>query len=247
MNLQKMYGGLYRASPTLEMRRLYIARMDAHVLFGDALVLGLASGPACLAACGPVLVPSLLAGEQGIAPNLRTVAIFLSTRLAGYLLFALVAWELGSLASLLVKPHPQVIGVVYVLMAAVLAWYAIAVRRNCASACATQKLVTIEGTAQEPGDVKKSIAGVALLGFLTGMNFCPPFVVAGIRAAQLGSLPAALLFFTAFFAGTSVWFIPFAGLGCVARSQALITVARMTMGLVALYYLSLGIYLLIGR
>ena len=212
-------------------------------------MLGLASGPACLAACGPVLVPSLLAGQAGILPNLRTVVVFLGTRLLGYLLFATIAWEAGSLASLLVKPQPRLIGLVYVLMAGVLAWYAWAARRNCAAACATPKLVTIEdaGSAQKPGAAKTGIAGAAMLGFLTGLNFCPPFVVAGIRAAELDSLPGALLFFATFFAGTSIWFVPFAGLGCVARKQGLITVARMTMGLVALYYLSLGIYMLLGR
>lgn len=220
--------------------------MLEHVLYGDALALGLASGPACLAACGPVLVPSLLAGEAGILPNLRIVFVFLGTRLLGYLLFALVAWELGALASLLIRPHPHLIGMVYVLMAGVLAWYAYAVQRNCVGACSQSKLVTIDGTLDESGNGKKSMAGVAVLGFLTGLNFCPPFVVAGIRAAELGSLPGALLFFAVFFAGTSIWFVPFAGLGCVVRNHALITVARMTMGLVALYYLALGLYMLLG-
>lgn len=221
--------------------------MAAYAVYGDALVLGLASGPACLAACGPVLVPSLLASDSGVIPNLRAIAVFLCTRLAGYLAFALVAWEVGSLASLLVKPHPQVIGLVYALMAGVLAWYALSAKHDCSSACATPKLVTIRDAGRDSRGTKKSIAGIALLGLLTGLNFCPPFVVAGIRAAELGSLSGALLFFAAFFAGTSVWFVPFAGLGCVARNQALITVARMTMGLVALYYLALGIYMLIGR
>jgi sulfite exporter TauE/SafE len=222
--------------------------MMAGVLFGDALALGLASGPACLAACGPVLVPSLLAGQPGMLRNLRTVAVFLGTRLLGYLLFAVIAWQLGSLASLLVKPHPHLVGIVYALMAGVLVWYAWAVKGNCAGTCSTSKLVTIEGKTdgRESGDVRKSMAGVALLGFLTGLNFCPPFVVAGIRAAELGSLPGALLFFAIFFAGTSIWFVPFAGLGCVVRNQALVTVARMTMGLVALYYLALGLYMLLG-
>jgi hypothetical protein len=221
--------------------------MVAQGVYGDALALGLASGPACLAACGPVLVPSLLAGQTGILPNLRTVAVFLGTRLLGYLLFALVAWEVGSLASLLIKPHPHLIGLVYVLMAGVLVWYAYSVRRGCEVACSKSKLVTISGMENESGSGRKGIAGVALLGFLTGLNFCPPFVVAGIRAAELSSLPGALLFFAVFFAGTSVWFVPFAGLGCVVRNQALITVARMTMGLVALYYLALGLYMLLGR
>ena len=221
--------------------------MAAHVLYGDALALGLASGPACLAACGPVLVPSLLAGQSGIVANLRTIAVFLGARLLGYLLFALVAWEVGALASMLIKPHPHLVGGVYVLMAGVLAWYAYAVRRNCAGACLPSKLVTIDGTIDKSGSGRKGMAGVAALGFLTGLNFCPPFVVAGIRAAELGSLPGALLFFAFFFVGTSIWFVPIAGLGCVVRNQALITVARMTMGLVALYYLALGLYMLLGR
>jgi hypothetical protein len=221
--------------------------MLVHALYGDALALGLASGPACLAACGPVLVPSLLAGQAGILLNLRTVAVFLGTRLVGYLLFALVAWQVGALASLLIKPHPHVIGLVYLLMAGVLVGYAYAVRGNCARSCSQAKLVTIGGTVDESGSVKKGTAGVAMLGFLTGLNFCPPFVVAGIRAAELGSLPGALLFFSVFFAGTSIWFVPFAGLGCVVRNEALVTVARMTMGLVALYYLALGLYMLLGR
>jgi hypothetical protein len=219
--------------------------MEVHALYGDALALGLASGPACLAACGPVLVPSLLAGQAGFLPNLRTIAVFLGTRLLGYLLFALVAWEIGALASMLIKPHPQLVGMVYVLMAGVLAWYAYAVRRNCAGDCSTSKLVTIGGTVDDTGTART--AGVAMLGFLTGLNFCPPFVVAGIRAAELGSLSGALLFFAVFFAGTSIWFVPIAGLGCVVRNQALVTVARMTMGLVALYYFALGLYMLLGR
>ncbi len=131
--------------------------MMADVLYGDALVLGLASGPACLAACGPVLVPSLLAGQQGVIRNLRTVVVFLGTRLLGYLLFAVVAWQLGSLASLLVKPHPHLVGIVYVLMAGALVWYAWAVKGDCAGTCATSKLVTIEDKPgeHESSDVKK--------------------------------------------------------------------------------------------
>jgi hypothetical protein len=215
-------------------------------LYGDALALGLASGPACLAACGPVLVPSLLAGRAGILPNLRAIAVFLGARLLGYLLFAIVAWELGALAGLLMKPHPHLIGLVYALMAGVLAWYAYAVTRNCAGTCATSRLVTIDTTRAVPERKDARNGGVAMLGFLTGLNFCPPFVVAGIRAAELGSLAGALLFFAVFFAGTSIWFVPIAVLGCVVRNQALITVARMTLGLVALYYLALGIYMLLG-
>src|SRR5208283_4154665 len=51
--------------------------MAASVHFGEALALGLASGPACIAACGPVLVPALLTERAGLRPNAGTLSVFL--------------------------------------------------------------------------------------------------------------------------------------------------------------------------
>jgi glucose dehydrogenase len=97
------------------------------------------------------------------------------------------------------------------------------------------------------GARKRGLSGPAALGFLTGLSLCPPFVIAGVRAAQLDSAAAALLFFAVFFVGTSVWFVPFVGLGCVRRNEAVTTVARMAMVLIAVYYLFLGSAMLMGR
>jgi len=223
-----------------------MARMAASVEMGEALALGLASGPACIAACGPVLVPSLLTERAGLGAHARYLAAFLGARLVGYLVFAGVAWELGALVSLLRAPRMPLVGAVYVVLAGVLLWYAWAALRRCGQGCAGQKLVTI---AEKKVEMRKAsgLAGAAALGLLTGLNLCPPFVAAGIRAAELGSLGAALLFFMAFFVGTSVWFVPFAGLSAVGRNEAVTTVARMAMVLIALWYLGLGIAMLLGR
>jgi hypothetical protein len=152
-----------------------------------------------------------------------------------------VAWELGALASMLPAPRLLMMGVVYLLLACVLLWYAYSARRSCAQPCADSQLVQIDE------NKNRGVAGAAVLGLLTGLNLCPPFVVAGIRAAQLGSLAAALLFFAVFFLGTSIWFVPFISLGCIVRNQAVMTVARMAMVLIALYYLSMGIAMLLGK
>jgi hypothetical protein len=85
------------------------------------------------------------------------------------------------------------------------------------------------------------------LGFLTGVSLCPPFVAAGVRAAEAASIAAALAFFAVFFVGTSIWFVPFAGMGWIRRSEALTTVARMAMALVAFFYLYAGLMTLFGR
>jgi hypothetical protein len=215
-------------------------------MIGEALMLGLASGPACVASCGPVLVPSLLAEHEGFRLNGRYLGTFLSTRLLGYLLFATVAWAAGSVLSPGPTLRDLIGGVVYVLLAAVLLWYAkVAGRASCSSACAAgpqrSQLVTIGA----PG--KRGVPGAALFGLLTGFSLCPPFVAAGVRAAQLGSLALALLFFALFFVGTSVWFVPFIGLGRVQRNEGVVTVARMAMVLIAFYYGYMGVMFLLGR
>jgi len=207
----------------------------------EALALGLASGPACVASCGPVVVPSLLAERAGLRLHGRYLSAFLVTRLFGYLLFAAVAWELGALVALPSSARSLIFAVVHVLLACVLLRYAYSVGRACGHSCTSSELVTIGGAKSH------RIPGAAVLGFLTGVSLCPPFVAAGVRAAELRSMAAAVLFFAVFFLGTSVWFVPFAALGWVRRNEAVTTVARMAMVLIALYYLFAGLTVLVRR
>jgi len=188
-----------------------------------------------------VLVPSLLTERAGWRVNSRYISTFLGARFLGYLAFAAVAWELGALVSLPPAPRMLLFGAVHVSLACVLLWYAYSAGHGCAHACSGSELVTIGATK------KRSVAGPAALGFLTGLSLCPPFVAAGVRAAGLGSVAAALLFFAVFFVGTSIWFVPFVGLGCVTRNEGVTTVARMAMVLIALYYGYLGLTMLFGR
>jgi len=208
--------------------------------FGEALVLGLVSGPACLASCGPVLVPSLLAEHKGLWLHVRYLSLFLATRLLGYLMFAAVAWELGALVTLRTPARLPVFGLIHVLLACVLLRCAYTAGKACNSGCGGPGLVTIGAVGNH------GVPGAAVLGLLTGISLCPPFVVAGVRAAQATSMGAALLFFAVFFLGTSVWLVPFTGLACVKRNEAVNTVARMAMVLIGLYYLYLGLTLLAG-
>ena len=67
-----------------------------------------------------------------------------------------------------------------------------------------------------------------------------------MRAAEAANLAAALFFFAVFFVGTSIWFVPFLGIGWIRRNEAITTVARMAMVLIAFYYLCVGLMTLIG-
>ncbi len=215
--------------------------MGGPFLLGEAFLLGLASGPACVASCGPVVVPSLLAEGAGWRLNARYLTSFLGTRFLGYLLFAAVAWEVGALVSLPPAARTLIYGGIHVLLGVALLWYARSIGRGCAHDCAGSGLVSLGRVG------KRSVPGAAILGFLTGVSLCPPFVAAGLRAAQLGSMAAAILFFGVFFVATTLWFVPFVGLGCVRRNASVIFVARTAMVIVALYYLLAGVAMLAGR
>lgn len=205
-------------------------------------MLGLATGPVCLATCGPVVAPWLMVQPQGLRLHSRQLLLFLASRLAGYLVFAAAVWTVGASIPHAWTGRSWLFGGIQVLLAAALVVYAVGwPRQRCALAKTSGSLVQI-GEAPPPRRV-----GALALGFLTGINLCPPFLVAGVRAAQLPSVFASLFFFVFFFAGTAVWFLPFLSLGFVQRTPAVVTVARMVAVLLACWYGFSGISTLIER
>jgi sulfite exporter TauE/SafE len=219
-----------------------MAALSLSASAGEALVLGLATGPVCLASCGPVVLPWMLVQPQGMRLHSRQLVLFLAARLAGYLVFAAAVWLVGSSIPHAWTGRSWLIGGIQVLLAASLVVYAAGwPRRRCALAKTTSGIVQI-GDAPRPWR-----SGAMALGFLTGINLCPPFLVAGVRAAQLPYLSASLLFFLFFFVGTAIWFLPFLSLGWVRRTPAVVTVARMVAVLLACWYMFSGVSILIER
>ncbi len=206
--------------------------------FAEALVLGVSSGPACLASCGPVLVPILTADNRGVRGTGVALAAFLSGRLGGYLLFAGVVWLAGRSLTLVSRTHGLVFGLADLSMAVFLAVYAWGLGRTtnaaCRGACTATRNRVVRGAAP------------VLLGLVSGISLCPPFLAAGVRAAQGSGLVAALAFFACFFVGTSIWFVPSLGLGLLRRWAAVAVVARLVLFLLAAYYAYLALIVLGG-
>lgn len=219
-----------------------MAALSLSASAGEALVLGLATGPVCLASCGPVVLPWMLVQPQGMRLHSRQLFLFLAARLAGYLVFATAMWLVGSSIPHAWTGRSWLFGGVELLLAVALVAYAAGwPRRRCAVAKKTGAIVQIGETP------RPLLSGALALGFLTGVNLCPPFLVAGVRAAQLPRLSASLLFFLFFFAGTAVWFLPFLSLGFLRRTPAVVTVARMVAVLLACWYMFSGVSILIER
>ena len=214
---------------------------------GEALALGLATGPVCLASCGPVVLPWMLVQPRGLATHAQQLTIFLAARLAGYLLFASAVWSTAAAMPQSWGARSWVFGAVQLGLGIGLLVYAAGPSRaHCPPAVHSEFVhitpAPLPGPAPRPGP-----RGAATLGFLTGINLCPPFLVASVRAAQLPNLTAALFFFLCFFVGTSVWFTPFLSLGAVRRTPAFLIVARMVALLLACWYVFSGAAALIQK
>jgi sulfite exporter TauE/SafE len=213
----------------------------------EALLLGLSVGLVCLASCGAVLVPWLIVQRRTVAGTAWLLAQVLVGRLAGYLVFAIAAWGFGMLLTPSdLRSRALLFGAAHLALAAMLVWYVVAKpsRVSSAGTLPIQHRLPV---------VRHRVArgGPAALGFVTGLNVCPPFVAAAVRAAETRSLSGSLVFFALFFIGTSVWFLPFLVTGAAHRLPHARTVARVALGIVAAYYaytgaVSLGWRLLYG-
>ncbi len=215
--------------------------MGATALYLEAWALGLASGPACLASCGPVLMPALAAERRGARGTGLVLAEFLTGRLGGYLAFGCAAWLAGLSLGAEARPKAIVFGVANLLMGALLAGYGVALGRKgeaCAGEC--------PGKRAHRFSERFGAAAPLLLGLLSGLSLCPPFVAAGVRAAQEPGLGGAVLFFACFFVGTSIWFLPSLGVSLLRRFEAVGRVAKLVLFLLAGYYLYLALILLGG-
>lgn len=189
----------------------------------------------------------MLVQPQGVRVHARQITLFLGARLVGYLLFASVVWTAGAAIARSWSDHTWMYGAVQVLLAGGLLIYAAGwPHAHCVVARSEPPgLVHIGAAPAEPAQPRPT--GALALGFLTGINLCPPFLVAGVRAAALPHLADALVFFAVFFIGTALWFTPLLSLGVVRRTPSFLTMARMLAVLLACWYGFSGGSLLIEK
>ena len=203
----------------------------------EGFLLGLASGGTCLAYCAPVLVPLMLGVGQPSRGNGVLLAKFLFGRLGGYLLFGLLAWWTGQ--RILDDPvwRSILFGSAYVILAGLLLYFGLA---KAPMSCALGLGGPRKWLARWPALLPLG------MGFFTGLNLCPPFLLAFAGAAFTGSLGASLLLFATFFIGTSIYMLPLPFLGAFHRHAAVSWIGKMAAVLMALYYLYSGILSFLG-
>jgi sulfite exporter TauE/SafE len=208
----------------------------------EGFLLGLSTGVVCVAYCGPALLPYLMAESGGLRKSILFVAVFLAGRLTAYLITAVVAGMIGQTFLKDSGTRTILMSIAYMLLAIMLIIYGFYRFREICLGTTARSIV-------KPGKNKTAnrIIVPYTAGFLTGINICPPFLLAITGAVDSGSITGSILFFLAFFAGTSVFFIPMPFAGIFMRQQVIRITGKFAALLAGIIYFYKGLVLLISH
>lgn len=209
----------------LQQGRYYL---KVPALFSEGFLLGLSTGFYCLASCLPLLAPYLLA-EGGAAwkLNFGIFLQFLSGRFAAYMLFALLASLAGKAGQYALPAWalPLAMAACGLLMA----FLAFSRVRGEAAPCLLRR------------DLNPFFKRLPLLlGFVTGINVCPPFMAGFLRLLELADVARGFSYFGGFFAATSLFISPVL-LGTPWLGKRANEIGRLTLLLAGAWYLALGL------
>ena len=233
-------------------------------VFISGLLAGLSVGIYCIGICLPVFIPYLLSEERSAKSSFRAVLEFSLGRLLGYLVFGGIIGFLGEkVQSGLIH---NLSSLATALMALVMIFYSLGLMR-WPKVCGTliPELGREKSRPRKRGRLlgffqslplgnrsapKNSSSGEfsarkpagrsripITLGFLTGVNVCPPFLASLSYVFNLRSAFSGILYFLGFFSGTSLYIVPATLLGFFTHKPILQKIARLSGVLVGIYFL----------
>lgn len=200
----------------------------------ESFILGLSSGTACLVTCGMIMFPYLMAGSAGVKKIALDLSAFLLTRLLVYSIMATVAWYFGQAIFSSAIVRNILPGILYVVFAAMLIWYSIG--KNRKRECPAAIVTTVDNHRLVP----------VLLGIVNSIGFCPALLIILTKGATEGTLVKSYLAFLAFFAGSSLWFLPLPFTGKIKRRQVIETIGIFATAIAGTIFIVKGITILIG-
>jgi len=199
-------------------------------LAARALLLGLSTGLFCVGFCVPLVGPLLLSEEQGgVRRSAARIGLFLCGRLAAYILFGLVFGALGGTLAGIWGVKVIALPVLYALLGLMMVAYGVARSFPHVGLC----------RAVDPS--VRSGWYLLAVGFLAGINICPPFLLAITTVMDLGGAVRGAFFFLVFFLATSVYLVPLLFAGVVTRFASVRFAARIAAVVAGLYFIFLAV------
>ncbi|OGZ32343.1 MAG: hypothetical protein A2V69_02660 [Candidatus Portnoybacteria bacterium RBG_13_40_8] len=193
-------------------------------------LLGISTGIFCFTYCVPFIAPYLVSEERKLAKNFKVILEFILGRLGGYILFGAIFGYLGE------KISNQAVNLILIIslmvLAVVLIFYALGLLKPKGIFCSSKY-------------IKFREKSPLLMGFLMGINICPPFLMSLAYVFSLHSVFKGIIYFLMFFLGTTLYFLPVTFLGFLGKMKEFRLIARIAGLIVGFAFLTYGIYYII--
>lgn len=189
----------------------------------SGLSLGLLTGTTCFATCGPIYTPFLMQKKLNLFQSVFMILEISAGRFVSYILFGIAAGMLGKSIGSFGEHKAVFTSIAYVAFSVMLIMSAFNTRQN-EKGCAISKW-------------GKFANAPFLLGVVTGINFCPSFLIALTNAVSLnGPLSGAVLFF-GFYLGTNVYLLPLSVFGVMGNQKLFRKIAMVASIIVGSYFI----------
>jgi len=205
----------------------------------EGFLLGISTGAMCLAYCGPVLIPFLLAEGKNVRKSTYYLLLFLTGRLLAYIVVGLIVGLIGKAVILPSRFAVYAMGAIYIVLAVLLIIYGFHRFREICLGQMQRKI--------NPLFRKRFPKIIPLIsGAITGLNICPPFLMAIAKAADSGTITSSILFFMMFFIGTTIYFLPIPFVGFFKRQQAFRIIGKFAAILTGFIFLYQGTLMILN-
>jgi sulfite exporter TauE/SafE len=192
-------------------------------------LLGLSIGLYCFAYCLPFVSSYLVSEKRLIKDDFKVILQVIIGRFFGYLLFGAFFGYLGE------KIDNPTLNLILIAALVVLSFFLILHALNLFKPKWLCFLKIRQYKNKFPW----------LMGFLLGVNLCPPFLISLTYVFTLHDLWKGIIYFIMFFIGTSLYFLPVTFLGFLNKMKEFRLAARLAALVVGIGFLGYGIYYLI--
>ena len=175
------------------------------------IFVGLSLGAFCLSYCFPFLATFIASEPRGVKDNAKLIFRFIFGRLLGYVMFGLIFGFLGEKYQ---SPFLTLLtDLSLILISIILILYLCGLLKQTEETCLVSKLRN---------------RNAMMMGFLMGINICPPFLLSLPYVFSLHSTWLGVVYFLIFFLTSSIYFLPMIFVGWLGKIKEFQTVARLS-------------------
>lgn len=196
-------------------------------IFAAPFLLGLSTGIYCFTYCIPFIAPVMISQERGRKENFNIILKFIAGRFLGYLVFGAVVGYLGE------RIQNATFNLILIIALMLL---------SCLLILHGLGLMKIKRLALCQKFKRYNSKLPLLMGFLMGVNVCPPFLMSLSYVFTLHSALSGIIYFLMFFIGTTLYFLPVAFLGYFNKLKEFRWAGRVAAVIVGSFFLIYGIY-----